>query len=279
VSLFLAGLHTPTGLAFEPETGRLFLSDRAVDLSSGGEAEVLVVEEGVARRLFGEIPCCYSGLHAANGIAFGPDGYGYVGVGARADHGEILPGRPGAGRQDRLHPWEATILRFSPDGGEVAPYAYGLRNAYDLAWDGAGRLFATDNAPDYGPPDELHLVTPGGQHGYPWYECDICFRPPAGVDVIPPLQEFVPHAAAAGIVAYQAEAFPGYRDNLFVALWSAFEGAQKIVRLSAGGQVMSDFAVGFAAPIDVAVGPEGGLYVADWATGIIFRITQATGSG
>jgi glucose/arabinose dehydrogenase len=35
---------------------------------------------------------------------------------------------------------------------------------------------------------------------------------------------------------------------------------------------MADFATGFAAPIDLVVGPDGALYVADHATGLIFRI-------
>jgi glucose/arabinose dehydrogenase len=272
VAPYLDGFDTPTGLAFRPGTGDLYVSDRVLNLNEGGEAQISVVRDGRVRRLFGGIPCCYTYFHAANGIAFGPDGYGYVGVGATADHGEILPGNPGEGEQDDLVPWEATILRFSPDGREVEPYAFGLRNAYDLAWDAAGRLYATDNAPDFGPPDELHRVEPGGQHGYPWYHCDVCFAAPAGIDLVPPLFEFVPHAAAAGLTVYQDEHFPGYFNNLFVALWSAFDGAQRIVRLGPDGQGASDFATGFAAPIDVTVGPDGRLYVADWATGILFQI-------
>jgi glucose/arabinose dehydrogenase len=35
----------------------------------------------------------------------------------------------------------------------------------------------------------------------------------------------------------------------------------------------SDFATGFAQPIDVTEGPDGSLYVADYATGIILKIT------
>ena len=33
-----------------------------------------------------------------------------------------------------------------------------------------------------------------------------------------------------------------------------------------------DFATGFALPVDVVVGPNGSLYVVDYATGIIFRV-------
>ncbi|MCI0394308.1 MAG: PQQ-dependent sugar dehydrogenase [Chloroflexi bacterium] len=272
VGTVAGGFTTPTGIAFQPGTSRLYVSSRVLDLNSGGEAQVSAVQGGGASQVFGGIPCCYTGLHSANGIAFGPDGFGYVAVGARADHGEILPGNPNEGQQDQLHPWEASILRFSPDGSVVEPYARGFRNAYDIAWDANGQLFATDNAPDYGPPDEFHRVTPGGEHGYPWYDCGVCFSPPAGVEVIPPLYSFVSHSAPTGITAYLGNQFPGYYNNLFVALWSAFPAAQRIMRFGPGGVGASTFATGFAAPIDVTTGPEGSLYVADWATGIIFQI-------
>jgi len=150
ITPFIEGLLVPVGLAFQPGTNRLYVSSRVSNL----EAQVSVVDGDSVTQLFGDVPCCYVGMHAANGLAFGPDGYGYLAVGARADHGEIL----NSDQQDELHPWEASILRFSPDGGEIEVYARGLRNAYDLAWDNGGRLFASDNAPDFGPPDEFHLV-------------------------------------------------------------------------------------------------------------------------
>ena len=53
---------------------------------------------------------------------------------------------------------------------------------------------------------------------------------------------------------------------------SAFPEAQRVVWFSPGGEDMATFATGFAAPINLTVGPDGAIYVADWATGIIFRI-------
>ena len=44
------------------------------------------------------------------------------------------------------------------------------------------------------------------------------------------------------------------------------------MRFGPGGEGMTDFATGFAEPADVTVGPDGSLYVADWATGVVFRI-------
>ncbi|MEZ4518261.1 MAG: PQQ-dependent sugar dehydrogenase [Chloroflexota bacterium] len=206
------------------------------------------------------------------GLPLGRMGYAYVGVGARADHGEIIGG-PNDGQQDERDAVEASILRFNPaDGSELAPYARGFRNPYDIAFDSQGRLFATENQPDFDPPEEFNLVVPGGEHGYPWYDCDGCFPAPPDVDIVPPIFEFVPSASPTGVTTYEAQQFPGYFDSIFVVLWSAFPGAQKVVYFAPGGEDGTDWATGFAAPVDVTVGPEGSLYVADWATGIIFRI-------
>ncbi|MCB8929069.1 MAG: PQQ-dependent sugar dehydrogenase [Ardenticatenaceae bacterium] len=270
ISTYAGGYTVPTGIAFRPGTNQLYVSSRVRDENVGGESQVSIVNRG---QLIGGLPCCYTYFHAANGIAFGPDGFGYVGVGGRADHGEILDG-PNAGQQDELHPLEASILRFNPDTGEVSVYATGFRNPYDIAWDSNGQLWATDNTPDFDPPERLHRVVPGGLHGYPYYDCDVCFSPPPGVTVIPPLATFTPSASPTGVAVYNGSQFPGYNNAIFVALWSSFVGAQKIMHIGAGGSSAPvNFATGFAAPIDVVTGPDGSLYVADWATGIIFQIS------
>ena len=179
--LYVEGLTVPTGMAFEPGTEKLYVSNRLTDLHLGGEGQISVIENGEISTLFAGLPCCYIGMHGPNGIAFGQDGYGYVGVGGRADHGEVLDG---SNTQDVLHPWEATILRFSPDGTEVEPYAYGFRNPYDITWTADWRLFATDNGRDEDPsadeyvPEPLHEVVPGAQHGYPILRMPLVFRHP-----------------------------------------------------------------------------------------------------
>ena len=271
VDLYVDGFLAPAGLAFQPGTERLYVASRVVDQNEDGEAEVAVVEDGVVTPLITGLPCCYVAMHSANGIAFGPDGFGYVSVGGRADHGEILSGS-NAGEQDERDPFEASILRFSPDGTLVETYARGFRNAYDIAWDADGVLFTTDNMPDFGPPEEFNRVEPGGEHGYPWFDCAVCFAAPDDVAIVPPLHTFIAHSSPTGITAYLDDEFPGYYNSLFVTLWSAFAEAQRIVWFSPGGEQTADFATGFAAPIDLVVGPDGALYVADHATGLIFRI-------
>lgn len=278
--IFFEGLKVPTGIAFQPDTDNLYVSSRIRDDFVQGEGQVSLIKEGRMTNIIDGLPCCYIGMHGPNGIAFGPDGFGYVGVGGRADHGEILFGDD-QGEKDELHPFEASILRFSPDGENVESFARGFRNPYDITFDVHGRLYATDNGRDGNfelsdnPPDEVHEVIPGGEHGYPYYVCEDCFGIPDEIDVIAPIHELVPHAAAAGITAYLDDEFPGYYDDLFLVLWSAFEGAQKVMRIDRQRSEISDFATGFAAPIDIVVGADGNLYVADFATGIIFQISYS----
>lgn len=261
ITTYADGFYYVVSLAFQPGTDRLFAASRG---EGDGEALIWAIEDGEPHILYDGLPCCYGAWHQANGIAFGPDGYGYVPLGAQSDHGEA-----GA-----LDPLEATILRFHPDGGEIEPYAFGLRNTFDIAWDSEGRLFGADNMPDHGPPEEFNQILAGEQHGFPYYDdCQTCTPAPDDAEIVQPLHELLAHSAPTGLAVYLHEAFPGYYDSIFLTLWSAFSGAQKIVRFGPGGEGMTDFATGFAAPVDVAVGPEGSLYVADWATGILFEIT------
>jgi len=267
---YVSGLIAPTGIAFRPGTSQLYVSSRVREDNLDGEAQIVVIEGGGIRQLVGGLPCCYAFMHGPHGIVFGVDGMGYVGVGARSDHGELLTD-PAV--QAELHPYEAGIMRFDPNSGAMTRFADGLRNPYGLAIDGNGTIFATDNGPDYGPPDEMHRIVAGANHGYPWYDCAECFPKPAEVNPLAPTYNFIPHSSPTGMVAYKANQFPGGYNNLFVTLWSAFPGAQKVMRFGPNGVGASDFAMGFAAPIDVEVDTAGNLYIADWATGIIFKIS------
>ena len=267
VETLYSDLFFPVGIDFQPNTNKLYVSDRV----SMEEARVgyLNIESLRYTQIFDGVPCCYASMHAANGLEFGPDNMLYVAVGAIADHGEVL----NTDQKAELHPWEASILRVKPDGSEIENYARGLRNAFDIAWDSSGRLYATNNGPDFGPNDTVYKVEPGGEHGYPFYECDNCFGLPTdGTELVPPIGEFIPHSAPTGVVAFPDDSIPGYKDNVFVVLWSAFEGAQKVVRFAPDGTASADWATGFAAPIDITVGPDGAFYVAGFETGVIYKI-------
>jgi glucose/arabinose dehydrogenase len=100
--------------------------------------------------------------HNGGRLAFGPDGYLYAAVGDL--------------RQPRLaqdpSSLNGKILRFTT-AGAPAPgnpfgtlvYSMGHRDPQGLAWDSAGRLWSAELGQDAF--DELNLVEPGGNYGWP----------------------------------------------------------------------------------------------------------------
>ncbi len=105
-------------------------------------------------------------IHDGGRIAFGPDGKLYVATG-ESGNPELAQDRSSLGGK---------ILRINPDGSipsdnpdPASPvWSFGHRNIQGLAWDSAGRLWATE----YGANrlDELNLIRPGGNYGWPMAE-------------------------------------------------------------------------------------------------------------
>ncbi|WP_320669222.1 PQQ-dependent sugar dehydrogenase [Patulibacter defluvii] len=105
-------------------------------------------------------------IHDGGRIAFGPDGRLYVGVGDTGDP---------ALAQDR-DARNGKILRIAADGsipddnpiGGSPVWSLGHRNVQGLAWDGAGRLWASEFGQDRW--DEINLIRPGRNYGWPRVE-------------------------------------------------------------------------------------------------------------
>jgi cytochrome c553 len=119
--------------------------------------------------------------HGWNALAISPDGkYIYVNSGARTDHGEIQDNGglfPGA-RDNSLtskifrFPIDAKDLLLTDDAAKLKAdgytYSEGIRNAYDMAFDGAGNLFAVVNSGDYDSPEDMFWIRQGHHYGFPW---------------------------------------------------------------------------------------------------------------
>jgi glucose/arabinose dehydrogenase len=141
-----------------------------------------------------------SRYHNGGRLAFGPDGYLYATAGDAQQTG--LAQDP-----DALN---GKILRFTTDG-DPAPgnpfgtlvYSLGHRNPQGLAWDARGRLWSAELGQDTY--DELNLVEPGGNYGWPVCEgrCD----DPAYND---PKATWTPaEASPSGLAIVGATAFMG----------------------------------------------------------------------
>jgi len=241
---------------------------RFTDTDGDGVADDVVV-------LLTGLPREHYGGHSNSGIAITPEGLIYMTVGGTSDHGP------------EVEPLGGTILTMPIAGGTADLYASGLRNPYDIAFCPDGRLYASDNGPDQladdvteTTPDEVNLVLPGRNYGYPDY---FGVQDPA-TGTESPIALLPLRAGATGIVCHDGAGLPqGYAGNLFVTMWGTFtaptETGRRVMRVqleeTSDGGVMgttTEFAAGFGHPIDILEEADGSLLVLDFERGQLFRI-------
>jgi glucose/arabinose dehydrogenase len=263
--VYATGLLMPNGLAFKPGTMELYVAHRGSD--SEGRVSV-ILPGGIVRPFLTGLPCCYTSReHQPSGVVWGADGWLYLSIGSRSDHGPDAA----AGTAMEIHEWEAAVLRIAPDASSVEVYAKGLRNGYDLTFDAYGSLWTGENGPDFGPPERLHRIAQGGHYGFPYYDgCFVCPLVPAGLQISLPVAYLPPHATPTGITAYFGAQFPvEYHGDIFLALWNPHV-TPGIARWHNGQ--LSLFLTGIATPVDVANAPDGTLTVADFMSGGIYQV-------
>lgn len=159
----LLGVAVPEGdsgesfyaYATTPSDNRVLEVD-PTDTTEDGTAVTTVVIDGIPK----------AGNHNGGRIAFGPDGYLYVTTGDATEGDSAQDPQSLAGK----------ILRITPDGdpapGNPDPdspvWSLGHRNVQGLGWDSQGRLWASEfGSGDF---DELNLIEPGGNYGWPQVE-------------------------------------------------------------------------------------------------------------
>jgi glucose/arabinose dehydrogenase len=157
----LLGLAVPVDFDADPVFYAYFSTESdnriaAVPWRDGTIGEPVVIFSGIPR----------GRNHNGGRIAFGPDGYLYVGTGEAGD----------TSLSQNLDSLGGKILRITPDG-EPAPgnpfggspiWSYGHRNVQGLAWDSRKRLWASEFGQNTF--DELNLVEPGKNYGWPEVE-------------------------------------------------------------------------------------------------------------
>jgi glucose/arabinose dehydrogenase len=72
-----------------------------------------------------------------------------------------------AGRMYSRVPYRGWIMKVSPDGKTVVPYACGFRSPDGIGFDGDGQLLVTDNQGDWRGTSPLYTVKEGGFYGHP----------------------------------------------------------------------------------------------------------------
>jgi putative membrane-bound dehydrogenase-like protein len=239
-------------------------------VASAGKVEALADDNGDdvydrRRTLVEGLPSMVLIPHTNNALQIGPDGRVYFGVGSTTS-GEV-----------EQNEYAAAILSVNTDGSDLQVFARGLSNSFDVAFNANGDMFAADNQPNAevsgSAGDELNYVVEDGHYGYPYFFGE----PPKEGSTQGPVANFPAHSSPNGLIFYNGRSFPtSYTDNLFIALWSLGEVNRVELAKSAGGAYLSrvsPFATGFVYPLDVTVGPDGSLYVADFGTSAIYRIS------
>ena len=190
------------------------LANRTIDADS--ELIILEVEQPYAN-------------HNGGQIAFGPDGYLYIGLGDGGSAGDPL----GSGQDTstllgsilRIDVSNATATRpyaippdnpFADGGGRPEIWAYGLRNPWRFSFDReTGDLWAGDVGQNEW--EEIDIIQRGGNYGWNILEGDHCFSPRDNCDregTIPPVWEYsldgTPCSVIGGYV-YRGDAIPWLR--------------------------------------------------------------------
>ena len=175
--------------------------------------------------LFRLLPKTGARLHFGSRLVFDGQGHLFITLGDRGD-------RP---RAQDLDDHAGSVIRLNDDGsvpadnpfvgrGDVAAtiYSYGHRNIQGATLDPySGLLWTHEHGPQGG--DEINVPRPGVNHGWPviTYGANYGIGTSIGEGtekpgMAQPLYYWVPSIAPSGMTFYNADAFPGWRGNLFV---------------------------------------------------------------
>jgi glucose/arabinose dehydrogenase/mono/diheme cytochrome c family protein len=258
-----SGGHGGTGIALY--NGALYaeIDDRIVRY---GLAEGIITPIGHPDTIVSGLPV--TGDHPMHPFAIDRDGTLYVDLGSATNSCEVrnrMPGSPGHSPCTELETrggiWRydasRTGQRFSP----AERFATGLRNAEGIAFDAAGRIYATQHGRDQLAESWSHLYRPeqgqnlpaeilvelkqGGNYGWPecYFDNDqkkLVLAPEYGGDggnavgicaqKEPPVAFFPAHWAPNDVKIYNATQFPAaYRGGAFIAFhgsWNRAPGPQ-----------------------------------------------------
>lgn len=211
-----------------------------------------------------------SGIHYGGKIAFDGKGHIFFSIGERGNG-------PLAQRLDKPN---GKIYRLNEDGtvpqdnpfvntpGAIgAIWSYGHRNPQGLAIDDKGEVWDTEHAPRGG--DELNHIVKGSNYGWPIISYGINYNDSSNVVPWPtadqkftmPVLRWLPSCAASGLKVYKSNLFGQWKGDL-IAGGLAGKVVER-VRVKNDQVVEHETLVFNLGRVrDIAVGPEGAVYVA-----------------
>ena len=276
------GLNSPNGVAirdgalYVAEISRILRFDQ-IEANLQAPPKPIVVFDKLPR----------DGHHGWKFIAFGPDDWLYVPVGAPCNVCEAVPNR------------YASIMRMKPDGSQLEVFAHGVRNSVGFDWHPQTKeLWFSDNGRDMMGDDvpscELNRAPKAGLHfGFPYCHQGDTPDPEFGrkrncSEFVAPEFNLGAHVAPLGVRFYSGNMFPAeYRNSVFVAEHGSWNRSQKsgykVVRISVndkGEKFQETFAEGWlngqrnwGRPVDFLLMPDGAMLLSDDQNGVVYRIS------
>jgi glucose/arabinose dehydrogenase len=291
-TIFLAGLHSPFGMALVGSTLYVANTDAVVRFEyKPGETQITSPGVKVA-----DLPAGTINHHWTKDLVASQDGSRlYVTVGSNSNAAEN-----GLEAEER----RAAVLEIDPRTGDSRIFAFGMRNANGLSWEPTtGKLWAVVNERDeLGSdlvPDYMTSVREGAFYGWPFsYYGDHVDdrvkpqRPDLVAKAIRPDYALGNHVAALGMTFYEGKLFPSrYAGGAFVGEHGSWNrkplNGYKVVfvpfvdgRPSGQPQdvltgFVSEHGKAYGRPVGVAVDRAGALLVADDVGNTVWRVTPA----
>lgn len=278
--IYADGLPSVHGLArsgrqlWAAETGRLL---RLPDVDGDLQADAVIEQSR-------DLPS--GGGHWTRSLAVAADGRLYLSVGSSCN--ACL----------EKDPRRATVMTFPAASDTGSIHAEGLRNSVGLAFHPVtGELWGSDNGRDMLgddlPPDEINLIEPGQDYGWPYCFGDRVPDPQLGsvqrcAETRPAAVELQAHSAPLGISFVEASLFDYPADQLLLV---AYHGSwnrsvptgYKLVAIpfKAGRPSgapfdlvrgwLDDAGEVWGRPVATLLGADGALYVTDDLRGIVYR--------
>jgi glucose/arabinose dehydrogenase len=291
------------GLAFSPDGRKLYVD--YTDTRGNTQIDELTMKGKVAdpttRRNVLEVDQPQPN-HNGGQLAFGPDGYLYIGLGDGGAQGDVGAGHAPGGNGQSLATLLGKILRIDPTPSGGAAYtvpadnpfvgdpgvrpeiwAYGLRNPWRFSFDRASGDLWIGDVGQYDWEEIDHVAAPNGRDagkganfGWNRLEGTHPYRGNAPNGVVPPVYETSHRAGAcAGVGGYV------YRGTKIPGLTGAYlfsDNCDGTIRLlvpdGAGGVTMRASGMKSASVSSFGQGNGGALYVLSQADGV-FRVDAA----
>lgn len=281
VTVLAEGLRAPNGVAFRD--GALYVAEISRILRYD-DVEKRLDERPKPVIVSDRFPSDQH--HGWKYIAFGPDGWLYVPVGAPCNVCEPDPDR------------YALLARIRPDGSGYEVFARGIRNTVGFDWHPETReLWFNDHGRDHLGDDlpscELNHAPRVGLHfGFPYCHQGDTPDPEFGArrscgEFVPPAWKLGGHVAPDGLRFYTGTQFPPeYRHRAFIAEHGSWNRSRKSGYRVVSAEIrdgrvvrVEPFAEGWlqgerhwGRPVDLLVMPDGSLLVSDDHAGAIYRI-------